>query len=85
MTFKMAIEEAKHGAKIRLKTWNENMYAEIAKNISYENLNGDNKTQKYDTGYHMCLVLVGIRSLHFNWYPEYEEFKSNDWCVIWDL
>lgn len=80
MNFGKAIELIKQGKKLRRKGWNgKRQYVEIAKNISYENVEGMIiNAEHYNIG-NKAIAFVGTSGVQMGWLASQADMLADDW------
>lgn len=83
MNFGLAIEAAKHGAKITRKGWNgKGQHVELASSISYVKSNGETVNAEHsDIGSH-ALAFVGTSGVQLGWLASQADMLADDWEIV---
>ena len=84
MKFGLAIERAKEGERICRRGWNgKDQFVELAKNISYENINGNVINAEHDAIGNNALAFVGTSGVQIGWLASQADMLAEDWEVYY--
>ena len=83
LPFGIALEAAKHGARIARKGWNgKNQYVFLAKNLEFRT---DADLSAYENNgvyVHDAMAFMGNHGLQVGWLASQADMLSNDWYIV---
>lgn len=79
-SFGDAIKYLKRGMKVKRKGWNgKEQYIELAKNIAYENPDGEIINSEHDAIGNMAIAFVGTSGVQMGWLASQADMLAEDW------
>lgn len=82
MTFGEALEAIKSGRKAYRDGWNgKKQHIEIAQNVSYVNLNGEEINVNHETMGNKAIAFVGTSGVQLGWLASQADMLSEDWKI----
>ena len=82
MCFGQAIDLVKKGYRIFREGWNgKNQYVELATNISYKTIHGEQVNVEHDAIGSQALAFVGTSGVQLGWLASQADMLANDWKV----
>lgn len=83
MTFGLAIEAMKKGARVARKGWNgKNQYIELAKNISYTTTDGTVVNCDHEAIGKRAIAFVGTQGVQMGWLASQADMLAEDWMLV---
>ena len=83
MSFGLAIEAAKLGARIARKGWNgKGQYVELATCISYKNCSGFAINAEHRSIGNKALAFVGTSGVQMGWLASQADMLADDWYIV---
>ena len=83
VSFGVVIEAIKNGHKAKRSGWNgKNQYIELAKNISYENSQGEIVNAQHDAIGNQAIAFVGTSGVQLGWLASQADMLAEDWIII---
>ena len=83
MDFGKAIQLVKEGKKLQRKGWNgRNQYIALAKNISYENFDGEVTNAEHNAIGNKAIAFVGTSGVQLGWLASQADMLAEDWQVV---
>lgn len=83
MSFGKAIELLKEGKKLQREGWNgKNQYIELAKNISYVNVNDEVVNVNHEAIGNKAIAFVGTSGVQLGWLASQSDMLAEDWKVV---
>lgn len=83
MSFGHAIELLKSGCRVARKGWNgKNQYIELAANISYKNLAGQQVNPNHEAYGNAAIAFVGTSGVQLGWLASQADMLAEDWAVV---
>lgn len=83
MSFGLAIEAAKLGAKIARKGWNgKGQHVELATCISYKNCSGFAINAEHRNIGNKALAFVGTSGVQMGWLASQADMLADDWIIV---
>ena len=85
MTFGVALELCKDGARIQREGWNgKDQYVELATNVSYVNSIGVTVNVNHEAFGNKALAFVGTSGVQLGWLASQADMLAEDWTVVAD-
>lgn len=83
LTFGLAIEAAKKGAKIARKGWNgKNQYVQLARGISYTSPDGEVVNAEHEAIGNAALAFCGTSGVQMGWLASQADMLAEDWMIV---
>lgn len=83
MTFGLAIEAMKKGARVARKGWNgKNQYIELAKNICYITMDEKIVNCEHDAIGNQAISFVGTQGVQMGWLASQADMLAEDWMLF---
>lgn len=82
-TFGEAIQRMKRGQKVARKGWNgKAQYIELAKNISYQNMDGEIVNCNHKNIGNKAIAFVGTSGVQMGWLASQADMLAEDWIIV---
>lgn len=83
MSFGLAIEAAKRGARIARSGWNgKGQYVELARNVSYMTPNGEVVNAEHAAIGNRALAFCGTSGVQLGWLASQADMLADDWMIV---
>lgn len=81
--FGEALRLLKQGKRVRRKCWNgKGQYIELARNISYQNTDGDIVNCNHENAGNQAIAFVGVSGVQMGWLASQADMLADDWEII---
>lgn len=83
MNFGKALEAIKSGKKAKRRGWNgKEQYIELARNISYQNMDGEIVNSNHENIGNKAIAFVGTSGVQMGWLASQADMLADDWEVV---
>lgn len=83
MNFGQALEHIKSGEKAQRKGWNgKNQYIELATNISYLTVEGEQINVNHEAIGNDAIAFVGTSGVQLGWLASQADILAEDWIIL---